>query len=353
MAIRFLFLSDTHLGFDYPFKPRVERRRRGPDFFEMYNKALEPARKKEVDFVIHGGDIFFRSKIPPLLVQMAFEPLLNLADKDIPIFIVPGNHERSLIPYRLLASHKNIHIFNKPRSFFININGVPITLSGFPYIRDNIRLNFQKILKETGWYEKPPGPSLLCMHHIIEGASLKVNDKFHIFRNNSDVIRTSDLPIDASAILSGHIHRFQVLSQDLTGKKISTSVFYPGSTERTSFAEKDESKGYLILSLGQKDFHLADYIVDSWEFIKLPSRPLIILDMFQHNCTITEFHTWLNSNLRELPQNGIIKIRFPNGYSKELEKTVTAAWIRTHTPSSMNVESEFYRNRITKTESYL
>lgn len=351
MAIRILFLSDTHLGFDYPFTPRVERRRRGPDFFEMYNKALEPAKKKEVDIVIHGGDIFFRSKIPPIFVQMAFDPLKDLADNGIPIFIVPGNHERSIIPYRLLASHKNIHIFSKPRSFFININGIPITLSGFPYIRDNIRLNFQKVLKETGWYEKPPGPAFLCMHHIVEGASVKVGDKFHVFRSNSDVIRTSDLPIDASAVLSGHIHRFQILSQDLYGKRIPTSVFYPGSTERTSFAEKDESKGYLILTIEQNDSHLSNSKIDDWKFMTLPARPVIILDMFQENCNITEFHTWLNSNLRELPQNSIIKIRFPNGYSKEIEKTVTAAWIRAHTPISMNIETEF--RRFTQPKSYL
>ena len=38
-----LFVSDTHLGFDLPRRPRVERRRRGPDFFENFERALEPA----------------------------------------------------------------------------------------------------------------------------------------------------------------------------------------------------------------------------------------------------------------------------------------------------------------------
>ena len=33
--IRVLLLADTHLGFDLPSKPRVERRRRGPDFFPI------------------------------------------------------------------------------------------------------------------------------------------------------------------------------------------------------------------------------------------------------------------------------------------------------------------------------
>ena len=34
--IRILFLADTHLGFDLAFRPRIERRRRGPEFFANF-----------------------------------------------------------------------------------------------------------------------------------------------------------------------------------------------------------------------------------------------------------------------------------------------------------------------------
>jgi hypothetical protein len=30
--IRVLLMADTHLGFDLPLRPRIKRRRRGPDF---------------------------------------------------------------------------------------------------------------------------------------------------------------------------------------------------------------------------------------------------------------------------------------------------------------------------------
>ena len=42
--IRILFLADTHLGFDLAFRPRIERRRRGPEFFANFERALQPAR---------------------------------------------------------------------------------------------------------------------------------------------------------------------------------------------------------------------------------------------------------------------------------------------------------------------
>jgi DNA repair exonuclease SbcCD nuclease subunit len=92
--VRILFLADTHLGFDLPFRPRIQRRRRGVDFFDNFETALKPALNAEVDCVVHGGDIFYRSKVPARLVEMVFEPLKQVADSGVPVYLVPGNHER-------------------------------------------------------------------------------------------------------------------------------------------------------------------------------------------------------------------------------------------------------------------
>ena len=89
---RVLLLADTHLGFDQPFSPRVKKRRRGPDFFVNTERALQPALDGDVDVVIHGGDLLYRSKVPARLVSMAFEPLLRVADTGVPVVLgnVPG-----------------------------------------------------------------------------------------------------------------------------------------------------------------------------------------------------------------------------------------------------------------------
>ncbi|MBC8461171.1 MAG: metallophosphoesterase [Deltaproteobacteria bacterium] len=79
--IRILFIADSHLGFDLPFRPRVVRQRRGSDFFNNFERALLPALNGSVDCVVHGGDLFYRSKVPARLVTMAFEPLKRVADK--------------------------------------------------------------------------------------------------------------------------------------------------------------------------------------------------------------------------------------------------------------------------------
>jgi len=55
--IRILIPADTHLGFDLPFHPRIQRRRRGPEFSANFKSALLPALQGRVDCVVHGGDL--------------------------------------------------------------------------------------------------------------------------------------------------------------------------------------------------------------------------------------------------------------------------------------------------------
>jgi DNA repair exonuclease SbcCD nuclease subunit len=55
--IRILFLADPHPGFDLPIRLRIQRRRRGPEFFANFKRALQPAVKGRVDCVVHGGDL--------------------------------------------------------------------------------------------------------------------------------------------------------------------------------------------------------------------------------------------------------------------------------------------------------
>ena len=74
-VIRILLLADTHLGFDLPVQARVRRRRRGHDFLANYATALAPAFAGEVDIVVHGGDVFNRSRPPSSVAYQAFEPL--------------------------------------------------------------------------------------------------------------------------------------------------------------------------------------------------------------------------------------------------------------------------------------
>jgi DNA repair exonuclease SbcCD nuclease subunit len=244
-TLRLLLLGDTHLGF-------TPRTRTGEDtiddpYFSNFERALLPALRGEVDLVIHGGDVFYRSKVKPGLVLRAFQPLKRVADNGIPVMVVPGNHERSAIPYPLLAAHPGIHIFDRPRTFPLRVRGLNVAIAGFPNDRDQIREAFPGLLERTAWTSLSSDIRLLCMHQSIEGATVGPAD--YVFRHAPDVLPGHAIPAGFAAVLSGHIHRHQILTADLRGRPLRSPVFYAGSTTRTSGAEHYEAKGYLTMEI--------------------------------------------------------------------------------------------------------
>jgi len=237
VTIRVLLIADTHLGSVRP--------RRGEDFFSSFERSLQPALHGEVDLVVHGGDVFFRSQVKPGLVLRAFEPLKRIADSGVPVVVVPGNHERSAIPFPLLAAHPGVHILDRPRTVSLKLRGVDVAVAGFPNERHRIRDRFAGLLGKTGWDSMRSDLRLLCVHQSFEGAT--VGPVGYVFRRDPDVIPGRAIPRGFAAVLAGHIHRHQVLTADLSGRPHAAPVFYPGSTERTSSAENGEEKGFVTL----------------------------------------------------------------------------------------------------------
>ena len=138
-------------------------------------------------------------------------PLVEVADHDVPVFIVPGNHERGQLPLQLWGVHPNIHVFNKPRTFRILKDGCRIALSGFPFTR-RISGVFRDLVDQTAFRADEADLRLLCIHQTVEGSQVGPSD--YTFRKGPDVIRGQDIPADFAAILCGHIHRGQVLTKD-------------------------------------------------------------------------------------------------------------------------------------------
>ena len=331
--IRILFIADTHLGFDLPFRPRVFRRRRGPDFFANFKRALVPALNNQVDCVLHGGDLLYRSKVPERLVEMAFEPLQHIAQNGIPVFLVPGNHERSAVPHRMYAAHSNIHIFDHPRTFSIQIHGITLALAGFPFVRYGIRKDFKNKLGQTGWHRSIADGYLLCLHQCIEGA--RVGPVDFIFRYQPDVIKASDIPDGFVAVLAGHIHRFQLLTKDLSGRSLAAPVFYPGSIERTSFAEKDEKKGFLVIEIEKSDRYGCQ--LKGWQFHELPSRPMAVIELHVTRLSTLALKSWIKHTFQQVSPDSVVKLKIHGKISEEARPILSAASLRSLAPPTLNV----------------
>ena len=307
--MRVLFVSDTHLGIDMPTRPRVVRRRRGDDFFENFDRALEPARRGDVDVVVHGGDLLYRSRVPAWLAEAALAPLKRLASSGIPVLLVPGNHERARMPYPLLAIHERLHLFDRPRTSVLEARSVRAAFIGFPYT-SGVRRRFPDVLAEATRNIPPADVRVLCIHQCIEGATCGPGD--FTFRSGPDVIRTADLPRDIAVTLSGHIHRHQVLRPP--GR---SPVIYAGSIERTSFAEAPETKGYVVLELTRSG--LGDVA-----FCPLPARPMVAHTLSFDDVDEAAAHARVAAAIESTPADAVVKLRIRG----TVPATLTAAALR-------------------------
>jgi exonuclease SbcD len=331
-VIRILLLADTHLGFDLPVNPRVNRRRRGHDFLANYALALEPALKGDVDLVVHGGDVFNRSRPVSSVVWQAFEPLRRVADRGVPVYVVPGNHERGRIPHLRFAQHPGIHVFDRPRTFIANVRGVRVGMAGFPSERDAVRGTFRDLVAATEHSLTEANVSLLCLHQCVEGAT--VGPANYMFTTAADVIRGDDLPAGFAAVLSGHIHRHQVLTTNLRGRALPAPVMYPGSIERTSIAEVDEEKGFMIVEL-----HCADHQVKvEWQFRMLPARPLVRHDLQLDGLDAERVELAIRCLVANAPADAVVTVRVTGAITDTMSRVLSAKYLRDLAPPTMNLD---------------
>ena len=331
-VIRLLLLADTHLGFDLPVNPRINRRRRGHDFLANYAAALQPALCGDVDLVIHGGDVFNRSRPPSSVVWQAFEPLTRIADRGVPVYVVPGNHERGRIPHLRFAQHRGIHVFDEPRTFVAEVRGVRVAIAGFPSERDDVRKRFADLVADTRCSDVGADVRLLCLHQCVEGAT--VGPANYTFTTAADVIRASDIPPGYAAVLSGHIHRHQVLTRDLLGRPLPAPVLYPGSIERTSIAEADEEKGFMVLELACK----VDGVAVDWTFHRLPARPLVRHDLELDGLDADRVESSIRLIVATAPADAVVSVRVSGEINESVSRVLSASFLRALTPATMNLD---------------
>jgi DNA repair exonuclease SbcCD nuclease subunit len=328
--IKILFIADSHLGFDLPHRPRIERRRRGEDLFENYLQIMKFANREKVDLILHGGDLFHHPGISPAVIERAYRPLYELACTGIPVFLVPGNHERSRLPGHLYLSHENIRVFDRPATYTLVVKGKRISFSGFPFTR-KVRENFPTLLGQTGYQDQEADWRFLCAHQTFEGA--RVGPVDFTFREGPDNIPPQWVPGCFGAVLSGHIHRAQELEQTLEGSPLKVPVIYPGSIERTSIAERFEDKSFRLINV----FEDQGEMVQEVETHPLPARPMLKVTIPVEDEPPDQVLAHIRGRLSLLSPDAVVRIELTGQRAEQIQRSITAASLRAAAPGSMNI----------------
>lgn len=243
--MRILHLSDTHLGAELRVRGAPRGWTRAAEHHAAMEAALTPALDEQVDLVVHTGDLFDRAQ-PPKEAVAAAVVLLARVSRRVPVLLMPGNHDkRGLAPH--LPELPGVHVFDGPGRY--EQGGVALGL--VPYTRE-AREWAEAARAATG-----PGVDLLFAHQSFDGSRVPG------FRFRAgylpETVPERALPRGVRLVATGHIHPRQALGLG------EATVVHSGSTERTSFSEQHETKGYTIFELGRRP---------SWRFHDLPSRPM-------------------------------------------------------------------------------
>lgn len=292
--ISILLFSDTHVGFDHPPSGRpTKNNRRGPDFFKNFKKIISKAIELKVHYLIHCGDVFEKQNVPAFLVDQTYAEFLKAAQAGIKLIIVPGNHERSVLPPSLFLNHENIHIFDASRTF--SFPGVSV--SGFPYYKGDIRSLFPSYRQKLESNLQTDQFNILCVHHAIDG--VKAGHQFFEFRNRKDTLDIDHLPGAFDLILSGHIHKYQQMqATNHSGSQIP--IIYSGSTERTMFDEIDEIKGYHTFEIQGKNFE--------HQFHSIYTRPMHRINLKSESINSEQIAGLLSERMADFEKDAIVQL---------------------------------------------
>jgi len=264
LSVQVLLTADNHLDISAAmYGPK--RFDRKEDFARCFEATVEHALKEKPDIYLICGDLYDSvvPRNPPRSLMM--RRFRALAEKGIKVFLISGHHdtarslEQGASPLSLYGESGYARFFSdslQPESSVFEKAGLKVQVSGVSF-NPNLSVNEDPLASMR--FEKPEGDvNIFMLHYPIEGFK-------GVYSLSEPTVRASHLPSGYQLVAAGHIHRHQKNTfSDIV-------VLYPGSTERVTFLEEGEKKGFMWLELDKSG-------LVSDEFIETPARELRTID---------------------------------------------------------------------------
>lgn len=259
--MKFIHLSDLHLG------KRVNEFSMLEDQEFILIKILNIIDEQQPDGVIIAGDVYDKSMPPAEAVELFDNFLVNLAKRNVKVFVISGNHdsaERIAFGGRLMDKSG---VYLSP---VYNGHVSPITLTDahgevnvylLPFIKpahvrryypdrdiasytDAVRVAVEEMQVDT------TKRNLLVTHQFVTGASRTESEEVSVGGTDN---------VDASVFTAfdyvalGHIHR----AQKCGGGEY---IRYSGTPLKYSFSEAGDHKVVTVVTLGEKGEVALDFL---------------------------------------------------------------------------------------------
>ncbi|MDO5300935.1 MAG: metallophosphoesterase family protein [Tissierellia bacterium] len=220
--MRFLYFTDTHIRGTNP-KSRLD------NFFESMMEKLREigdlVEEHEVDYILHGGDLFDR---PDISISVVSAVAQILQSYDRPIYTISGNHD--IFGHNPVTLHRTVlGLLNalgvvqlvQDEPLLLEKEGTRVQLSGAPYIYGIDRPEHRELYRIEKRF--PCDYAIHLVHGFLSDAAINPQIPHTV---TSDILDTQ-----ADLTLSGHVHGGFKL-QEIEGKKFLN----PGALARISNA---------------------------------------------------------------------------------------------------------------------
>ncbi len=274
--LRILHFADLHVGMERHGRvdPVSGINSRVMDYLRRLSDLIEFAIVQEVDLVIFAGDAY-KNRDPNSTYRREFSRRIKqLADRGIPVVMVPGNHDLPAVANRA----SSIEIFDTlgvPNIYVLHFPGlhilptrrgerIQIAAAPYPFLSELVSdeqyraasletLDHLVTAKLTAILQglaaearqQPDLPAVLVGHFSVDSAELGSERGLMIGR---DVVAPRSALADAAwdYVALGHVHKHQDLN---LGQH--PPIVYSGSVERIDFGEEREPKGWVLAEVAR------------------------------------------------------------------------------------------------------
>ena len=291
--MKILHLADTHLGYSAYRKINKDGiNQREVDIYDAFKQVIDYSIKIKPDFIIHAGDLFDSVRPNNRAISVALQEFIRLSNKEIPLIVISGNHETPKLRetgniFRIFDHLENIYPVydNKYEILDFKKNNKTISFHALPQFLN--KKEFDENLKKVKT-KNISDYNFLILHGAVTGMK-----EFSMNEFNEHIIPKKIINDNFDYIALGHYHKFT---------KISENTFYSGSSEKLSFSEANEKKGFIEIDLDKEI---------TTKFIELKTRPMIDLKpILCEDLSPEKIMKILSNTLSELdPKNKIIRLR--------------------------------------------
>jgi exonuclease SbcD len=262
MPLRILHTADWHVGRAIARRPRLDEHR------AVLAEIVEIAESRRVDVVVVAGDLFDRQNPSPEAERVVYDALADLRRAARHVVVVSGNHDSPRRWEALARLAGSVHIVARLHDdlsrHVIEVEGADGTrasLACLPWVPERHFLRAEHVSHgvepEVG--EGMAGlirdlvalagrdgrPVVLAAHLNAAGALLGGSERPRAVDGDSAVPAAAFPDALAYAAL-GHVHRPQRIGS-------SGAVHYSGSILQLDFAERGDTKGVVLATVGDGD----------------------------------------------------------------------------------------------------